>query len=188
MSMWRDLQDVMKMVSEGGLQVVTLIPELEGGAAVFSLSSTYQGKIYDQRGIRTTIQFDSDYITTISPEVLAMPELWQRHTDVLREKLSILKKTQFWVGKSWLLFLIYPVYTVIFALMTEGFPGEWLSLTSGAHVGMAMGLVAGAAVVLARKLFVRLLRVLLLPPVLWAARWYAQRRFQQFISMPAAQG
>ncbi len=184
MSMWRDLQDVMKMVSEGGLQVVTLMPELEVGTAVFSLPPAYQGKIYDQRGIRTTIQFDSDYVTTMSPEVLAMPELWQRHTDVLQEKLSILKKMQFWVGQSWLLFLIYPVYMVISALMTDGFPGEWLSLTSSAHVGMVMGVV----IALVRKLIVRFLRALLLPPVLWAVRWYVQRRFQQFISMPAAQG
>ena len=113
-----------------------------------------------------------------------MPELWQRHTDVLQEKLSILKKMQFWVGQSWLLFLIYPVYMVISALMTDGFPGEWLSLTSSAHVGMVMGVV----IALVRKLIVRFLRALLLPPVLWAVRWYVQRRFQQFISMPAAQG
>jgi len=181
--MWRDLQDVMKMVSEGGLQVVTLVPELDGDAAVSSPSLTYQGKIYDQRGIRTTIQFDSDYVTTLSPEVLTMPELWQRHTAVLQAKLTILQRMRFWVRQSWLLFLLYPIYMFISALTTGEFPGEWLSLTSSSvHVAAVMGI----AIVLARKLIVRLLRVLLLPPVLWVARWYVQRCFQRFVSMPAA--
>lgn len=180
MSMWRDLQDVTRMVSEGGLQVVTLTAERAGDTAVPIPSSAYQGKIYDQRGIRTIIQFDSDYVTTFSPEVLVMPELWQRHTAVVQDKLTVLQRMRFWGRQSWLLFLLYPIYTFISALMTGGFPEEWLSLTISA--------LWGVIIVLARKWIVRLLRLLFLPPVLWAARWTVQRRFRQFVSRPGTQG
>jgi hypothetical protein len=180
MGMWRDLHDVVEMVSEGGLQVVTLIVDLEGDTAVPTPYTPYQGKIYDRRGIRTTIQFDSDYVTVMSPEVLAMPELWQRHTAVLRAKLTVLQRMRFWGRQSWLLLLLYPLYTFISALMTGDFPEEWLSLTISALSGVMM--------VLARKWIVRGLRFLLLPPLLWAGRWYVQRRFRQFVSRPGIQG
>lgn len=177
MSMWRDLQDVVEMFSEGGLQVLTLTAEMEGDTAV---STSYQGKTYDRRGIRTTIQFDSDYVTTFSPEVLAMPQLWQRHTAVIQAKLTVLQRVRFWGRQSWLLFLLYPIYTFISALMTGGFPEEWLALTSST--------LGGIIVVLARKWIVRGVRLLLLPPVLWVARWYVQRRFRRFVSSPGTQG
>ncbi|MDQ3186835.1 MAG: hypothetical protein M3Q16_10365 [Pseudomonadota bacterium] len=180
MSMWHDLKDVSKMFSEGGLQVVTLIAEPEGDTAVSSPPSpspVYQGKIYDRRGIRTTIQFDLDYITTLSPEVLGMRELWERHTDVLQKKLIILQRIRYWVRRSWLLFLLYPIYTFISALTTHGVSGESLSLICS--------LLLGVAIVLARKWMVRLLCKLLRPLVLSPVRWYVRRRFQRFVSMPA---
>ncbi len=168
MRMWRDLQDVIKMVSEGGMQVVTLVAEPEGDITVSSTSSTYQGKIYDRRGIRTTIQFDSDYVTTLSPETLSMPELWKRHTTILQEKLIILQRIHGWVQRSWLLFLLFPMGTFIFDVMAGGY-----------------SVLLAAAIVLARTWIVRFLYELLRPPVLAVARWYAQWRFRRFVSMPA---
>lgn len=177
MGMRRDLHDLVEMFSEGGLQVVTLMADLEGDTAV---PTPYQGKTYDQRGIRTTIQFDSDYVTVLSPEVLAMPELWQRHTAVIQAKLTVLQRVRFWGRQSWLLFLLYPLYTFISTLVSGGFPEEWLSLT--------INILGGVIVVLARNWIVRGFRLIFLPPVLWVARWYVQRRFRQFVSGPGTQG
>lgn len=156
MRMWRDLQDVIKMASEGGLQVVTLVAESEGDMTVSSTSSAYQGKIYDRRGIRTTVQFDSDYVTTLSPEVLAMPELWNRHAAVLQKKLIILQRLRVWVKRSWFLFLLVPLGTFI------------LDLTAG-----GCSVLLGAAIVLAQRWIARFLYKLLWRPVLAAARRYA---------------
>lgn len=175
MDIWRDLQDVMKIFSEGGLHVVTLITEQEGDTAASSQSSIYQGKIYDRRGIRTTIQLDSDYVTIFSPEVLTMRELWQQHSNALKAKLSVLQRVRFLARHSWLLFLFGPISAFISALMSGGVWKEPYLLATSA--------LAAVAIVMARKQLVRLLRVLLLRPILGIARGYVQRKFQRFVSI-----
>lgn len=176
MVIWRDLHDVLKMVSEGGLQVMTLVPELEGGAPAHSQSIPYRGKIYDQRGIRTIIQFDSDYVTTMSPEVLAMPELWKQHMEVLQKKLGILQEIRTRIEQSllWLLLLLPFLICLTYALMTGKFSEEWLSLAITAPA-------ASFIVWWVRERIVRFLCLLLLSPALWVVRRYVQWRFQQFV-------
>lgn len=160
MGMWQDLEDLMEMFSEGGSQVVTLVADSENITALSTPSSAYQGKNYDRRGIRTTIQFDSDYVTILSPEVLAMPDLWQRHTDALQAKLSILQRMHLLIEKSlFVFFILAPIIYMLISYLTGGFPGEWLALIGS---GLAV------AIACARKWIVR---VLLLPAILRVARW-----------------
>ena len=60
-------------------------------------------KIYDRIGIRTIIQLDADYVTMMSPEVLAMPELCKRHAEILKEKLSVLECFRVLAWKNWVI-------------------------------------------------------------------------------------
>jgi hypothetical protein len=43
-------------------------------------------------GIRTTIQFNSNYITTVAPAMLPQPQIWEEHVTYINTKLAILDK------------------------------------------------------------------------------------------------
>lgn len=155
------------MVSEGGLEVVTLVAESEREKGIFDSSlgnkdgakaKTY--KNYDSRGIRTTIQLDSDYITMLSPEVLTMPELWKRHTEVLEEKLSILENIRYWTQRSSLMLFVLSMAPPIYTLASEfsGYWSQWLLAI--------VSPVMGWSILRFRN------RI-----VLWVAKRYVQRRF-----------
>lgn len=104
---------------------------LEGNNAIDGTqgeAKTY--KSYDSRGIRTTIQLDADYVTMISPEVLAMPELWKRHTEILREKLSVLGSAQHLAWRSSGVIWTLSALPVLYTLATGGNSEYWLQWLS----------------------------------------------------------
>ena len=79
MSTWQDLRDLLEMYSSGGLVIMTRMDGNLAETAVTPPSSEYTGKTYNATGIRTTIQFDSDYVITMSPSVMHHPQVWQQH-------------------------------------------------------------------------------------------------------------
>ena len=118
--------DLIKIVRDGGLEVVTRLDATgpEGDTSIETDGEkketqeerkTY--KIYDTIGIRTTIQLDGDCVTIMSRQVLGMPEVWGRHTESLKEKLSLVKRVRrLALSSSLVLFVIFilPVIPVIY--------------------------------------------------------------------------
>jgi len=174
MSLRRTWNDLLEMYSTGGLQVLTLVdePPEEDDTAVFP--SSYHGKIYNRRGVRTVIQLDSDYMTVISPDVVLNPELWQRHTAVIQSKFDVIRRLQMVARQSWLLFLIIPTLWLLPNLATQGWPDVLWSLIGS--VGM------GTVIVLARKWILKGLRLLLWPLIRRIFGAVAQRRLDQFLA------
>jgi hypothetical protein len=137
-----DFKDLVKIVRDGGLEVVTRIDGTGPGTIprpatvgdkqeVQEERKTY--KVYDTTGIRTTIQLDADYVTIMSPEVLAMPELCKRHTEILKEKLSVLERIRYLALSSLCVLSGGSILPVLYVWVMGGFSAsgvQWLSIVS----------------------------------------------------------
>ena len=120
------IRDAIELIREGGLQVITLLSEEKNTTlSPSSASDQYQGKVFDQQGIRTLIQLDSDYVTILSPGVLSMPELLKRHGEAVNEKLGKFQQLQSYILHSCMLFLI------VFSLFMYGIVEEWWVVALG---------------------------------------------------------
>lgn len=109
----------------GGLQVITL---LDGTTVIPESETTYLGKRFDDKGIRTVIQPDMDVMTMVSPEAFVIDGLWEQHTAVIEHKLSIIYTLQRWIQQSWRLFMIIPSSLFLYDLFTVEFPDTWFVL------------------------------------------------------------
>ena len=172
MSTWRDLRDLLEMYSSGGLVIMTGMDGAVQETAV-SPSSSYDGKIYNQTGIRTTIQFDSDYVTVMTPAVLQQPDIWQQHMTQIDDKLAVLDKLREWAQRSWLLFLLIP-------LAWYGYDLTGISSLEEAW-SLIYPTLLSAAIVLGRKWILRGLQVTVLPLITRAVGGFVQRKFKQFV-------
>ena len=172
MGTWQDLHNLLEMYSSGGLTIATGMDGVEMETAV-SDTNTYNGKIHDQTGIRTTIQLDSDYVTILSPSVLQHPKLWQQHMTQVNAKLAVLDKLQAWVQNSWVLFLLFPLAWF------------WSSLLQVNSIQDVWTLVyptlLSGVIVLVRKYIPRVLLRMFLPIVMRLVRWYAKRQFDEVV-------
>jgi len=108
----------------GGLQVITL---LDGTTVIPQNETPYIGKQFEAKGIRTVIQPDMDVMTMLSPEVFAMDSLWEQHTAIVEQKLSIIYKLQRWIQQGWILLMIFPISWLLYNYIRVGFPNAWRS-------------------------------------------------------------
>lgn len=172
MSTWRDLRDLLEMYWSGGLVIMTGMDGAVMETAV-SQSLTYDGKIYNTTGIRTTIQLDSDYVTVMTPAVLHQPQIWQLHVAHVDAKLAVLDTLRDWAQRSWLLFMLIP-------LAWYGY-----DLTGVSSLEEAWRLIyptlLSAAIVLGRKWILRGLQVTILPLITRIISWFVKRKFKQFV-------
>lgn len=173
MSTWHDVRDLLSMYSAGGMVIMTGMDGKVLETAVSPPSSTYDGRIYDQKGIRTTIQLDSDYVTVLSLAVLQQPHIWQSHMHHVDAKLAVLDKLHIWARQSWLLFMIIP-------LAWYGY--DLANMNSLAEVWALIGpTLLSFVIVLARKWILRLLQATVLPLLMRVVVWLLKRRFNAFV-------
>lgn len=169
-SIKQDLRDLKALVHERGFQVVTLIAESEGDAGGVNKEAKAKTiyKSYDSKGIRTTIQLDSDCIIMISPEVLTMPRLWEQHAIAVKEKLGILERISSLVGKLGFLLLLLLSLSPFIA---------WDELADRSLI--AVSAVPATIITIFFRQVISLLRRLLLRPVFWAIGRYSRRSFRR---------
>jgi hypothetical protein len=175
-----DFKDLVKIVNEGGLEVVTEIgttgsegntSATSGGEKKETQEERKTCKSYDSRGIRTTIQLDGDYVTMMSPEALGMPELWKRHRETLKEKLSVVERLRRLAWKSSGIIFLFSVWTLYTQYARSGgYPGFQLVPAS------VLGLIGVA---------ISIIMLFLNRITWWLAKWYVQRRFSSLISVSA---
>ena len=120
---WQSIRQLVAL-QMGGLQVVTL---LDGTTIIPENETAYTGKQFEIKGIRTVVQPDMDVMVMLSPEVLAVDGLWEQHTAVVEQKLSIIYKLQRWIQRSWIILMVFPVSYFIFSYVRIGFPAAWIS-------------------------------------------------------------
>ena len=108
----------------GGLQIIT---RLDGTTVAPQNETPYTGKQFEAKGIRTVIQPDMDVMTMLSPEVFAVDGLWEQHTAVVEQKLSIIYKLQRWIQQGWVLLIIFPISWLLYNYIRVGFPDVWRS-------------------------------------------------------------
>ncbi len=118
----RDYLQQLIALQTSGIQVVTL---MDGTIALPQDEPVYTGKRFEQRGIRTVVQPDMDVMTMLSPDVLEMDGLWERHTAVVHEKLSIIYKTQRWIERSWLFGMPIPLVWLLYNYLHVGLLNMW---------------------------------------------------------------
>jgi hypothetical protein len=172
MSAWRDLRDVLEMYTKGGLVIMTGLDGAVMETAVSSPSS-YDGKIYNHTGIRTTIQFDSDYVTVMTPTILQQPEVWQQHVGHVNKKLAVLDKLKALAQKSWMLFLLIPaIWFGVDLANTNSVEEAW---------SLILPILVSALMVWARKWLLLILQKTLLPLITKTVGWFVQRKFKQFV-------
>lgn len=167
MSMWRDLRDVLEMYSAGGLVIMTGMDGRVQETAVSPSSS-------DQPiGIRTTIQLNSNYITTVSPAMLQQPQIWEEHVTHINTKLAVLDKLRILAQQSWMLFLLFPL---------AWFGYELTTITSWEEAWrLIYPTILSFVIVLARKWLLRLLQVTIFPLLTKGIGWFVKRQFEQFV-------
>lgn len=172
MSAWQDLRDVLEMYTRGGLVIMT---GLDGGVMETAVSSpsSYDGKIYSHNGIRTTIQFDSNYVTVMSPTVLQQPEVWQQHVGQVNKKLAVINNLKALAQKSWMVFLLIPAIWFGVDLANTNSVEEAWSLIAPTLLSTAM--------VWGRKWLLLLLQKTVLPLITKTVGWFVQRKFKQFV-------
>ena len=118
----QSMRDLVELVT-GGLQITT---GLDGRPLLLpAQTAPYTGKQFNAKGIRTVIQPDMDVMTVLSPEVLAIEGLWEKHTAVIEQKLAIIYTLQRWVQRSWAFFLLFPSIWIIYGYFHIGFPDVW---------------------------------------------------------------
>ncbi|MBE2221333.1 MAG: hypothetical protein IAF02_07320 [Anaerolineae bacterium] len=171
--MWRDLRDLLEMYWAGGLVIMTGMDGAEMETAVPLPSAADITKTYSHTGIRTTIQFDSDYITVITPAVLQQPQIWQQHIELVHAKLAVLDKLRTWAQKSWMLFLLIPIAWFGMDFANVNSPDEAWQLI--------YPMLLSAVIVWGRKWLLRILQKTILPLIMKAVSWFVQRKFRQFV-------
>jgi hypothetical protein len=176
-----DFKDLVKIVNEGGLEVVTEIgttgsegntSATRGGEKKETQEERKTCKSYDSRGIRTTIQLDGDYVTMMSPEALNMPELWKRHTETLKEKLFVVERVRRLASVSSLLIFVLSFLWALYAAATGGF------LTYGSQWFSVVGLLLGAVFIKLRNEFIWWLTRNCVRIMWWLADRYARIRWR----------
>jgi len=172
MSLWRDLRDLLGMYSSGGMVIMT---GMDGAVLETAVSppSSYDGKIYDQKGIRTTIQLDSDYIIVMSPAVLQQPHIWQSHMSHVAAKLAVLDTLRTWAQQSWLLFMLIPLAWYVRELANMNSLAEWWTMLGPTLLSFV--------IVRARKWILRFLRAAVLPLLMRGVAWVVKRQFEAFV-------
>ena len=108
MGLRRDLDDLAKMYSEGGLIILTLTNGENPGPAAPSSDEPYQGRVSNRNGLRTAIQLDGDVVTAASRDMLYDQATWHDHIAKVDAKLDIVASLQKWARRSWLVFMIIP--------------------------------------------------------------------------------
>jgi hypothetical protein len=169
--MFQNLHEAIELIREGGLQVMTLLPE-EGHMDLAHPASTdqYQGKVFDRQGIRTLIQLDADHVTILSPVVLSMPELLKKHSEAVHEKLGIFQRIQGWFHHGWIpIFIVFEIFSVFIL----GFIHEW-----GVVNVAVLATLGGGCIVFLQTWLARVsLRL-----ALQLGKYYARYRFKRFVS------
>lgn len=172
MSSWRDLRDVLEMYTKGGLVIMTGLDGSVMETAV-SQSPTYDGKIYNHTGVRTTIQFDSGYVTVMTPTVLQQPQVWQQHVGHVNNKLAVLDTLKTLAQKSWMLFLFIPaIWFGIDLANTNSVEEAW---------SLILPILLGALMVWGRKWLLLILQKTVLPLITKTAGLFVERKFKQFV-------
>jgi hypothetical protein len=174
MSLRSDLNDLVEIYSAGGLQVVTLLSGEDGTTTESGTNRPYDGKSYDQKGMRSIIQPDGDLVTVISPEVLTKPQVWQLHTETIDEKLAVLERLKQWARQSWVLFLIIPITWFGYNMMTKGFVEIGIAWLGPAIISIL--------IVLAKDKFLHILQILVFPLIMRIVMRYLKHRLEQFLS------
>lgn len=178
MSSWRDLRDVLEMYTNGGLVIMTgldgsVMETAVSQPASSDTSKKYDGKTYDQTGVRTTIQFDSDYVTLMTPAVLQQPQVWQQHVGHVNKKLAVLDKLKTLAQKSWVLFLFIPfIWFGIDLSNTNSVEEAW---------NLILPILMSALMVWGRKWLLLILQKTVLPLITRIGSWFVQRKFKQFV-------
>lgn len=133
-NMQRSMRELVALQTSG-LQVITL---LDGTTVIPENETLYTGKQFDYKGIRTVIQPDMDVMTMVSPEVFTIDGLWEQHTVVVEQKLSIIYTLQRWIQQSWLLFMIIPASLFLYDAFTIDFPYAWFVLLRSGLVAFVL--------------------------------------------------
>ena len=168
MSVWRDLRDVLEMYTSGGLVILT---GLDGSLQETAVSPPSPDN--KPIGIRTTIQLNSNYITTVAPAMLQQPQIWQDHITQINTKLAVLDKLRILAQQSWVLFLLFPL---------AWFGYELTTITSWEDAWQLIyPTIMSAVIVLARKWLLRLLQKTIFPLLTKGIGWFVKRRFEQFV-------
>ena len=155
----RDLSALMT----GGLQIIT---GLDGRPlTVPEQNSPYTGKQFETKGIRTIIQPDMDVMTMLSPEVFGVDGLWEQHTAVVDQKLSIIYKAQRWLQQSWMLFMLIPASLFIYDYNQIDFSDVW--------VYALKNLIIAGIIYLLKGWIARILS--------WAGGRYLHAQFQKYL-------
>jgi len=183
MSVWRDLRDVLEMYSTGGMVIMT---GLDGSVMETAVSpphppfstdiDDFTFKTYDPDyapAVRTTIQFDSDYVTLMNPAVLQQSHVWQQHVVHVDNKLSVLDKLKELAQKSWVLFLIIPfIWFGVDLSNVNSVEEAWT---------LIFPMLLSAAMVWGRKWLLLVLQKTVLPLITKTVGWFVQRKFNQFV-------
>ncbi len=147
----------------GGLQVVTLLDGTTTTGVPVEEAS-YTGKHFNQKGIRTVVQPDMDVMIMVSPEVFAIDGLWEQHTAVVQQKLSIIYKLSQWIQQSWLVILLLPTIWLFYNYLRVGFPDVWMAA--------GQSLLVSGIIYLSRRFIVR--------GFSWVIGRYLRRQLQKY--------
>ena len=178
MGVCSDFKDLVKIVRDGGLEVVTETGTMgpQGNTSTTTVRDKQETrekrktyKIYDRIGIRTTIQLDADYVTMMSPEVLGMPELCKRHAEILKEKLSVLERFRVLAWKNWVIIFLPSMALTLCTqfVQSSGYPGFRLDLWSVLNLIGVVGVVISFIMLFLNRV------------MWWLVKWYVQWRFSK---------
>ena len=182
MGVCSDFKDLVKIVRDGGLEVVTETGTMgpQGNTSTTTVRDKQETrekrktyKIYDRIGIRTTIQLDADYVTMMSPEVLGMPELCKRHAEILKEKLSVLERVRGLAWKTWAVIFLPSMALTLYTQFVQisGYPGVRLDLWPVLSLIGVVGAVISFIMLFLNRI------------MWWLAKSYVRRRFSPLVSI-----
>ena len=174
MGLRRDLDDLAKMYSEGGLIVLTLANGESPSPAERSSDEPYNGRVTNQPGLRTAVQLDGDVVTTASRHMLFEEGVWREHITKVDAKLAVVASLQHWVRRSWLIFMIIPLGWLLADLLAQ-------ESVEAALLAVRTTLLS-SIIVVARRYLLAALRIILLPPVRLLVGWYLNRQRRNYLS------
>lgn len=175
MSLRQDIGELIEMYSAGGMIVLTAGDGTTRSATAPTLDETYDGKVSDQPGIRTTIQLDMNVITLVSADLANRADVWQRHATAVDARLALIERVQQWARQSWLLFLALPLFWLGSDLMDRQLDTRSL-LASAALSGLLY---------LGRNLIRKVLARIVWPSLIKLLARLLKKRFDAFISEEA---